>query len=177
VEPSRALPVDPTRERRLVKSPRRAVYREPVVREVNAPEPAPAPLIEDPELDAMRAADQARDEGLRTFNARGKRRLKMYILASVVFFPLVACVLTPAGLNTLWFTVLVAAAYGAFVALARPGMLLCSVATVLTGLLIQSVHGAPSSSAEGFAFTLALFLYGTAGLFVGYTEQRRQLDR
>ena len=162
VEPSRPLPVDPNRARRLVGE---------------AGQPVRKPLIHDPELEAMRAADRARDAQLHPFSDEGKRRLKMYILGSMVFFPLVTYVLTPAGLGSLWFQLLIAIAYGTFVALCRPAMVLCAVTTVLAGLSIQAVCGVTDSKTHGFLLVLSLFLYGTVGLLLGFNEHSKQIDR
>ncbi len=161
MDPSRPLPVDPNRARRLVGDVGEVVR---------------APLIHDAELDAMRAADRQRDEALHPLNEQGKRRLKMYILCSMVFFPVATWVFTSAGFSSLWFQLLVAIAYGSFVALVRPAMVLCSVATVLAGLGIQAFCGA-TRSGGGLVFVLGLFLYGTVGLLVGWTEHSKQIDR
>ena len=133
-------------------------------------------MISNPELDAMRAADRALDESLHPFSDAGKRRLKMYILCSIVFFPLATWVFTSSGFGSLWFQLLVAIAYGTFVALVRPAMVLCSTVTVAAGLVIQVVCGA-TGSGGGLVFLLGMFLYLTVGLLVGWTEHSKQIDR
>ncbi len=136
-----------------------------------------APMIDDPELDAMRAADRARDEELHPFSAEGKRRLRIYILGSCVFFPLANWFFTPSGFNGLWLQLLIAIAYGAFVAIARPGTFLCAVVTLLAGMLIQAYDGIQTGVGANFTTLLAMILYTTAGGLLGFRENDRQIDR
>ncbi|MDA1195448.1 MAG: hypothetical protein O2894_09725, partial [Planctomycetota bacterium] len=119
----------------------------------------PPPRIDDPELEAMRAAERAVDASLHPFAERGLRRLKIYVIGSVVFFPLMTWVFTPAGLGMLWLQLLIAAAYGAYLAWVRPGGLQSALATLLAGVITQSAAGTPTTNMHGFLFTLGLFLY------------------
>ena len=135
------------------------------------------PLIEDPELQAMRAADEARDAAFHPLNEVGKHRLRIYVLGGCVAFPLANFLLTPAGFQGLWFQLLVGAAYGAFVALVRPGALLCALTTVLAGVAVQAQSGVTGGAKANFYILLAMILYGTAGYLIGSRENDKQLDR
>ena len=67
-----------------------------------------------------------------------KKRWKMYVLGAVIFFPLATWFFTPAGFQSLWFQLLVSAAYGTFVALYRPTGYTAMISTILAGLAIQA---------------------------------------
>lgn len=135
------------------------------------------PLIDDPELEALRAADRARDVALNPLGEQGKRRLRIYVLGACVFFPLANYVFTPSGFGGLWLQLLVAIAYGTFVALRRPGVAMCALVTVFAGLLIQAYNGVTGAVTSNFYILLAMILYGTAGALIGFRENDKQLDR
>ena len=132
-----------------------------------------APLIDDPELEAMRTANRERQAALHPFNEAGRRRLWIYVLGACVSFPLANFVLISASFRGLWVQLLVAIVYGIYVALARPGILLCALATLGAGMIIASYLG----TSGAFHTLLALILYGTAGALLGFRENDRQLDR
>lgn len=131
------------------------------------------PLIDDPELNAMRAADAARDEALAAFGESGKRRLRNYILGACIGFPLANAILINASLEGLWLQWLLGIAWGTYVALCRPGAALCALATLGAGMAIAAYQGTSSS----FHSLLALILFGFGGALVGFRESDRQLDR
>ena len=136
-----------------------------------------SPLIDDPELNAMRAADAARQASLHPFSEEGKRRLRLYIVGSCVLFPFANWFFTPGGFDALWLQLLVAIAYGAYVALARPGVAMCALATVLAGMIVQGYIGVTGDVRSSFYVLLAMILFGTAGALLGFRENDRQLDR
>ena len=131
------------------------------------------PLIDDPELNAMRAADAARDEQLATFGEAGKRRLRNHIIGACIGFPLANFVLISASLAGLWLQILVAIAWGSYVAICRPGPVLSAAVTLAAGMIIASYNGTDGA----FHSLLALILFATAGAFIGFRETDRQLDR
>jgi len=135
------------------------------------------PMIDDPELEAMREGDRARDAALDAFTPEGWRRLRIHVLGACVFFPLARFVLVSGDFGALWLQLPLAAAFGAFVALARPGPALCSVSTILVGVLIESIGGTPNGPRGNFYLLLAMILYGTAGFLIGSRESDKQLDR
>lgn len=133
--------------------------------------------FDDAELNALRAADHARDEELRPFGPLMRRRLRLYVLGSLIGFPLASWLLTPVGFHVLWFQLPMAALYGVFVALVRPGMTLCAGATMSVAALIHSVHRLQGGSAPMFYMLLAMVLYAGFGAVLGFREHDRQLDR
>ena len=135
------------------------------------------PLIDDPELNAMRAADEARQASLHPFSEEGKRRLRLYIVGACVLFPLANWFFTPSGFDAMWLQLLVAIAYGTYVALARPGVAMCALVTVLAGMIVQGYLGVSSGVRGSFYVLLAMILFGTAGALLGFRENDRQLDR
>ena len=130
-------------------------------------------LVADPEIERMRVEDRARDEALRPFSEGSKQRWKMYVLGAVIFFPLVTWFFTPAGFQSLWFQLLVSAAYGTFVALYRPTGYTATISTLLAGLSIQAWTGHASI---GFGLMMSLIFYGFIGTLVGIGETNRMLD-
>ncbi len=158
MEPSGASPVDTQRPRKILTA------QGEVVRQ---------PMIADPELDAMRARDAARDEELSSLGEAGKHRLRIYILGACIMFPLANFVLISASFAGLWLQWLIAIAWGTYVALCRPGPLLCALATLGGGMVIAAYNG----TAGAFHSLLALILFGTAGAIVGFSESNKQLDR
>ena len=137
------------------------------------PDPHAGYLVQDDEIRRMREEDFARDEALDPFGERGKRRLKMYIIGSVIFFPLATWFFTPAGFQSLWFQLLVSVAYGAFVALKRPTGVTAVVITIAAGFGIQAFTG---HIAVGFALLMSLMFYGLIGALVGFGELSRIID-
>ena len=131
------------------------------------------PLIDDPELNAMRARDAARDEELAAFGEQGKRRLRNYIVGACIAFPLANAVLISASLDGLWLQWLVGIAFGSYVALCRPGPVLCGLAAIGGGMIITAYLG----TGGAFHSLLALILFGTGGAILGFRERDRQLDR
>lgn len=150
--------VDPARPRTLV-TPRGDVVRQP--------------QIDDPELAAMRAVDAARDEELAAFGPKGKQRLRNYILGACVGFPLANFILIGGGFAGLWLQLLLGVAWGTYVALCRPGTVLCALATLGVGMVIASYNGTDGA----FHSLLALIIFGTAGALVGFRENDKQIDR
>ena len=138
--------------------------------------PPPPPRIQDPELDAMRAEDRARDLELHPFSDLNKRRWKMYVIGAMVYFPLVTCIFTSAGFGALWFQLIVAALYGSYLAFARPSGIPAALGALLAGVLTQAVVGLPRTKGAGLAFVLGLFMYACGGLLVGVTERSKILN-
>ena len=130
-------------------------------------------LVGDPEIERLRAADRQRDAALHPLSEESLRRLKMYVLGAVIFFPLATWFFTPAGLQSLWFQVLVSAAYGAFVALFRPTGFTAMISALAAGLAIQAWTG---HVAVGFGLMMSLMFYGFIGILVGMGEMSRMMD-
>lgn len=149
----------------------------PPPKPAQAPESPPDPhagrLVQDPEIRRLREEDLARDEALDPFSERGKRRLTMYVVGSVIFFPLVTWFFTPAGFQSLWFQWIVSVAFGSFVALKRPTGVTAVLATLAAGLLVQAFTG---HVAVGFGLLMSLTIYGFVGALVGFGEMSRIID-
>lgn len=131
------------------------------------------PMIDAPELNAMRAAEAAREAELDTLIERDKRRLCIYIAISCVSFPLAHGILITGSFTGLWLQVPLAAAHGAYVGLMRPCVMLSVVATLAVGILMLIHIGAQSH----FRTLLAIILYCAAGAALGSREGGRPLDR
>ena len=131
------------------------------------------PLIDDPELNAMRARDAARDEELASFGEAGKRRLRNYILGACIGFPLANFILISGSFHAIWLHWIVGIVYGTYVALFRPGPALCALVTLGAGMIIAAYEG----TGGAFHSLLALILFGFAGALIGFREHDRQLDR
>jgi len=163
--------LDPARPRTLVGSP-----TEEVPRTLLSERPPREPKIDDRELESLRQADREIDAAMHPLNERGKRRWKIHVLGSVVFFPLITWFLTPAGFDGLWLQLIVAAAYGTFIAFARPAGITASVVTLLAGLMTQVIAGTPTNHFSGLLFTLGLFMYATLGFILGMTQEAAYMN-
>ena len=138
--------------------------------------------LKEPELVRIRAEKAARLRELEPFdwrhpfrplNARLKRRLKLYVICAVICFPLATWFFTPAGFKSLWFQVLASAAYGSYVALARPTGVAAVLSTVLTGLVILAFTG---HAGLGFGFLMSMMFYTIIGFFISIGETSKLLD-
>jgi len=130
-------------------------------------------LLNDPELVQMRAESAARERELLPFSVTNNRRWKMYVLGATIFFPCATWFFTPAGFQSLWFQVLVSAAYGSFIAFVRPTGYLAVLATMAAGLSIQAFTG---HGGVGFMLGMSMLIYGLIGCVVGLGEMNRLLD-
>ena len=144
--------------------------------------PRAAPQLHEPELVRIRADKAARLQELEPFNPlkpleplspRLKRRWKMYVIGAVIFFPLATWFFTPAGFKSLWFQVLVSAAYGSYLAHARPTGTGAVLSTLLAGLTILGFTG---HAAPGFGLLMSLVFYGLIGAVIGIGEHSKLLD-
>lgn len=97
----------------------------------------------------------------------------MYVIGSVICFPIVTWFLTPAGFQSLWFQVLVSAALGTFVAFLRPTGVMAMLSTSCAGLAIQAFTGHAGLS---FALLMSLIFYSVIGAAVGIGEASRLID-
>jgi hypothetical protein len=107
------------------------------------------------------------------FGARQRRRWLLYVVGSVVFFPLMTWFFTPAGFQAMWFQALASAAYGTYLAYARPMGITAAIATVVTGLAIQAVT---DHIAISFALVISILIYAAIGYIVGMSEYSKLMD-
>ena len=138
-----------------------------------ASRPASGHRFDAPELQALRAADEARDRDFDRFSQAALRRWKLYVLGAVLCFPVYTWFFTSAGFQSLWFQVLVSAALGTFFAFQRPTGSPAVAATVGAGLIIQAWTGHIMPS---FGLLMTVIFYGLLGGALGVAERGKLID-
>ncbi len=129
--------------------------------------PTRNPSLDHPDLQALREQDAADDERFDPFGEAMKKRWKLYVVGAVIFFPLVTALLTPAGFSALYFQIPIAAAYGTYLAYARPTGVMAALATLAAGLLSLLATGHLHLD---FSIVVAMIAYAFVGYVIGISE-------
>ena len=101
---------------------------------------------------------------------RGLRRLVHHVAGAVVVIPLLNFLLTPLGFDDLQIQVLLAAAFGAVIAIGRPRGTVVGFLLATTALLTLVGAGYVRTLTDVLHTVLALLCYFGLGLALGITE-------
>jgi nitrate reductase NapE component len=101
---------------------------------------------------------------------RRMRRLKTFVIGSVVLFPLLTAVVTSLGFGGYVWQVLLAAVYGSVLGVWRLGPGFTAALTMLTGFVTVKVVSGSSLFELSFGSILALALYGIVGFAIGISD-------
>jgi hypothetical protein len=101
---------------------------------------------------------------------RRLRRLKIFVIGSVVLFPVLTAVVTSLGFRGYGWQILLAAVYGGVLGVWRLGAGFTAALTMLTGIVTVKVVSGSSLFSLSFGSILALALYGIIGFAIGISD-------
>ncbi|MHC5009394.1 MAG: hypothetical protein ACYTG6_00410 [Planctomycetota bacterium] len=122
------------------------------------------------QIHARRMASAAR---LDPFGQAAVRRVRKYVLASMICIPLITAMFTTLRLDALWIQLPMAALYGVLMASLRPRGVWAAFLLLGIGLLTLLFAGRLHVSFWSVMGYLAYFVFGMA---VGITENMKALD-